>query len=193
MHDAAHWDSKHARADRGWSATPHATVEQALADIATGTALDLGAGDGRHSVWLAQHGWQVTAVDFSEVGISRGRTKAKSLGVEVTWVISDVNIWTPQLLGCFDVVLVSFIHLDQVVFTRVRQWLAPGGRLVVVGHSARTPIGSGPRNPAFLYDEDQLRSAADGLLIERLGAAVRSTPDGDAIDIVLVARRIGGG
>lgn len=191
MHDAAHWDKKHARTDRLWSARPNATVEQALADIGPGAAVDLGAGDGRHAVWLAQHGWQVTAVDFSEVGISRGRTNAESLGLEVTWIVGDVNTWAPQVLAAFDVVLVSFIHLDDAAFARARQWLAPHGRLVVVGHSAHTVPGSGPRNPAFLYDKDQLRSAAGGLLIERLDEAVRSTPE-EAIDIVLIARRTDG-
>ena len=41
-----------------------------------GVALDLGAGDGRNAVWLAGHGWRVSAVDFSEVAIDRGQALA---------------------------------------------------------------------------------------------------------------------
>jgi len=70
------WDERYARADLVWSAGPNATVAQWCADLPPGRAVDLGAGEGRNGIWLAQRGWDVTAVDFSSVGLERARSLA---------------------------------------------------------------------------------------------------------------------
>ncbi len=75
-HDAAHWDQRYAETDRLWAPEPNATVADIVAEWPPGSALDLGAGEGRHAVWLARRGWRVTAVDFSAVGLARGREHA---------------------------------------------------------------------------------------------------------------------
>jgi SAM-dependent methyltransferase len=67
--DALHWNERYAATDRLWSAEPNRTVEEVVGPLPPGRALDLGAGEGRHAVWLARRGWRVTAVDFSALGI----------------------------------------------------------------------------------------------------------------------------
>ncbi|HEX6446167.1 MAG TPA: methyltransferase domain-containing protein [Streptosporangiales bacterium] len=189
--DAAHWDERYAATDRLWSATPNATVAEIVGPLPPGRALDYAAGEGRHSVWLAQRGWQVTAVDFSSVGIDRGRAAAADLGVEVDWVVDDVLTWSPPEGVTYDLVLVAYLHLPDDVFGRLRDWLAPGGRLVVLGHALRnlTDGVGGPQDPGLLHTEEQHRRAAEGLVVERSGEVFRETPDGTAIDLCLVARR----
>lgn len=188
-HDAAHWDQRYGETDRLWSAEPNPIVTTVVGQMAPGRAVDLGAGEGRHACWLAGLGWQATAVDFSAVGIARGRARSGATSVE--WVVDDVRVWEPPAGTTYDLVLVAFLHLADDVFGRVGRWLAPGGALVVVGHSLRnlTDGIGGPRDPRLLYTEDQLRAAADGLEIERLSEVVRRTEVGDAIDLLLVARR----
>jgi SAM-dependent methyltransferase len=153
----------------------------------------VGAGEGRHAVWLAALGWQVTAVDFSKVGLDKGRREAESRGIWVDWVVADAREWSPPAGTTYDLVLVAYLHLEGEVLTRVRDWLAPGGRLVVLGHALRnlTEGVGGPQDPRLLHSEEQLREAAAGLAVERLGEVLRPTPEGDAIDIALVARRPG--
>ncbi|MDQ3421899.1 MAG: methyltransferase domain-containing protein, partial [Actinomycetota bacterium] len=109
-HDAQHWDRRYADTDRLWSAEPNATVEEIVGQLPPGRALDLGAGEGRHAVWLAQRGWRVTAVDFSEVGIERGRAHAR--GAAVDWVVHDVRRWRPPTASSYDLVLLAYLHLD---------------------------------------------------------------------------------
>ena len=94
-HGAQEWDSRYAGSDRVWSASPNAWVSDTIGAWTPGRALDLGAGEGRHAVWLASLGWQVTAVDFSAVGIERGRAGAREAGVDVDWVVADVGTWEP--------------------------------------------------------------------------------------------------
>lgn len=188
------WDERYAAAERVWSAGPNREVERIVAAWEPGRALDLGAGEGRHALWLADKGWQVTAVDFSAVGIDRGRREAESRGLAVDWVVEDVTTWHPPEGTTFDLALVAYLHIPEDVFSRLGRWLAPGGALVVVGHALRnlTEGVGGPQDPALLHTTEQLRAAARGLDIERCEEVVRSTDAGDAIDVVLVARRPAG-
>jgi SAM-dependent methyltransferase len=189
------WDSRYAAAERVWSAAPNSWVAKTVGSWFTGRALDLGAGEGRHSVWLAALGWQVTAVDFSAKGIERGRQGAEEVGVQVDWVVADARTWTPPAGETFDLILVSYLHLPGDVLGRVREWLAPGGALVVLGHALRnlTEGVGGPSDPRLLHTEAQYRAASEGLEVQQLGEVIRHTAGGDAIDLVLVARRPGGG
>jgi SAM-dependent methyltransferase len=186
------WDERYAGSDRVWSATPNAEVERIVGDWPPGRALDLGAGEGRHAVWLAARGWRVTAVDFSAVGLAKGESEAAQRGLAVDWVVADVRSWQPTA-HAMDLVLVAYLHLPEDVLVRARSWLAPAGALVVVGHALRnlTDGVGGPSDPTLLHTVEQLRTAADGLQVERCEEVVRSTDAGDAIDAVLVARRPG--
>jgi SAM-dependent methyltransferase len=190
-HGAQEWDSRYAGPDRVWSAAPNAWVATTIRGWFTGRALDLGAGEGRHAVWLAALGWQVTAVDFSAVGIERGRTGAQEVGVDVDWVVADVRTWEPPAGATFDLVLLAYLHLEDDVLARARGWLAPGGALVVLGHAVRnlTDGVGGPSDARLLHSEAQYRAASEGLVVEHLGEVVRRLPEGDAIDLALVARR----
>lgn len=185
------WDQRYAAAERVWSEGPNREVEAVVGAWPPGRALDLGAGEGRHAIWLARLGWQVTAVDFSSVGIERGRAAAQLRGASVEWVVADVTTWTPPERARYDLVLVAYLHLPVDVLDRAVGWVAPGGALVVVGHALRnlTDGAGGPQDPALLNTPEQLRAAADGLVVARCEEVVRSTDAGDAIDVVLVARR----
>ena len=61
---------------------PNQFVAEQLGGLPAGRALDLAAGEGRNSVWLAERGWSVTAVDFSRVGLEKGRTLSAARGVK---------------------------------------------------------------------------------------------------------------
>lgn len=188
------WDERYTARAQVCSRGPNEEVERILADRPAGRALDLATGEGRHALWLAARGWQVTAVDFSAVGIARARELAAADGLEVDWQVGDVTTWQPDVGRRFDLVLVAFLHLDSSALRRAASRLAPDGVLVVVAHARRnfTDGVGGPRNPALLYSPDDLREAAAGLEIERCEEVVRRTDDGEAIDVVLVARAVTG-
>jgi SAM-dependent methyltransferase len=188
------WDERYAAAERVWSAGPNREVAAIVAQWPPGRAVDLGAGEGRHALWLAELGWQVTAVDFSAVGIDRGREEARRRGLDLDWVVADVTEWEPAPGKELDLVLIAYLHIPQDVLSRVTRWLAPGGALVVVGHALRnlTEGVGGPQDPAILHTTEQLKAAAQGLEVVRCEEVLRSTDAGEAIDVVLVARRAAG-
>ena len=186
-HDAAHWDARFADQARPWPAQPSSTVTAAVVGLPPGRALDLATGTGRHALWLAGGGWQVTAVDFSAVGVAQGQASSR----EVEWVVADIRDWSPA--AAYDLVLVAYVQLGVDGLQRAARWLTPGGRLVVVGHALRnlTDGVHGPRDPAHLQTEERLRAGAEGLGVERLEEVLRPDVDGTVVELLLVARRGG--
>jgi SAM-dependent methyltransferase len=199
-HDASYWDERYAHSggdkhEHRLSGGPDPTLVEIVSALAPGRALDVAAGRGRNSLWLAAQGWDVTAVDFSEVGLEAGRAAEAEHRADarpVSWVVADATTWVPPNDAApYDLVVCAFFHLPDDVIHRVQEWLAPGGHLLVLGHALRnlTEGVGGPSNPAYLHTEDRLRSAATGLTIERLDEVVRPTDAGNQIDLVLLARR----
>lgn len=187
------WDERYA-AGHVWSEGPNRLVESVVGGWPPGRALDLGAGEGRHALWLASLGWAVTAVDFSGVGIAHGRDVAVSRGLDIEWVVADAAEWLPPEEATFDLVLLAYLHLAEDVVQRAARWLAPGGALLVVGHALRnlTEGVGGPQDPSILHTPEGLRRAADELEIERCEEVPRTTEAGTAIDVVLLGRRPAG-
>jgi SAM-dependent methyltransferase len=197
--DSNAWDARYAAApDLVWTGEPNRFVVEELARLAPGRALDLAAGEGRNAVWLAERGWQVTAVEFSRVAIERGRQVASDHGVTVGWQLADLREYLPPA-GSFDLVLIAYLHLPPAdlagVLERARTALAPGGRLLVVGHDLANLSGGvgGPQDPAVLHTPDAIVAGLAGLDIARAETARRPVrvDDGtvDALDTVVVAVR----
>ena len=188
---AEDWDERYTERQQ-WSSEPNALVADLLAGLPPGEAVDLAAGEGRHALWLAARGWRVTAVDFSAVGLGRGR--AHDGAGRVTWVAADVTTWTasPESL---DLVLVAYLHLAEddmrAVLTRAVGWLRPGGRLLVLGHDLANLSGGvgGPQEPGVLHSVERLAPVAGLLAVDRLEQVRRETPAGTALDTLLVGRR----
>jgi SAM-dependent methyltransferase len=188
---AADWDRRYAEAQQ-WSSEPNALVAELLAGLPPGETVDLAAGEGRHALWLADRGWRVTAVDFSDVGLARGR--AQPGADRVTWVTADVVTWQapPESL---DLVLAAYLHLPVVdlvgLLERAVGWLRPGGRLLSLGHDvANVTHGvGGPQEPAILHSVDRLAPVAALLAVDRFEQVTRRTAEGAALDTLLWGRR----
>ena len=120
-----------------WTSTPNQFLVSEVIGLPPGRAVDLACGEGRNAVWLADQGWQVTGVDFSPVGLAKGRRLAELRNVEVTWVESAVQEWTPPPTG-FDLVAVFYLQLPQpersAALKVAASALAAGGTLLVVAH-----------------------------------------------------------
>jgi SAM-dependent methyltransferase len=151
--DRTEWDARYAAASElVWTAQPNRFVVEELVGLPPGRALALAAGEGRNAVWLAGRGWRVTAVDFSQVALARGRQLANERGVEVTWVVADVRSYEPSP-GGYDAVLEAYLHLPAGgmagVLAHAAAALAPGGTLLVVGHDRANLSGGvgGPQDP----------------------------------------------
>jgi SAM-dependent methyltransferase len=188
---ATEWDERYAEKQQ-WSSEPNRLIADLLGNLPPGDAVDLAAGEGRHALWLASLGWRATAVDFSAVGLDRGRAQPGSEAV--TWVVADVCTWTAPDAS-LDLVLVAYLHLPQdeiePLLVRAVGWLRPGGRLLVLGHDVEnlTAGVGGPPDPDILHSVERLAPVAALLEVDRLEQVRRETPAGTALDTLLWGRR----
>lgn len=195
--DRTAWDERYASKDYLWTVEPNRFVQQHVSQLTPGTAIDLATGEGRNAVWLAGQGWQVTAVDFSPVGLDKAGRLAADHDVDVEWVEADVTAYQPS--ATFDLVLVAYLQLSTPqrveVLRRAADWVARGGTMLVVAHdrSNVTEGHGGPPSPEVCYDVDETVAALEGLTPSVAEVARRpvQTDEGErvALDTVVVATR----
>jgi SAM-dependent methyltransferase len=181
--DATGWDERYAAAEQVWSSGPNQFVASELIGLAPGRAVDLACGEGRNAHWLARQGWQVTAVDFSQVAVERGRRLAGEL--PVTWVVGDV---LTAALPSAELVVLAYLQLPpherRTAVRRAFAALDDGGRLLVVAHDTTnlTEGTGGPQDPDVLYTAEDVLSdlAGEGLDVlraERVPRVVTASDD----------------
>jgi ubiquinone/menaquinone biosynthesis C-methylase UbiE len=194
------WDERYAATEFDPDRPPNQIVTAEVGALPPGRALDLAAGAGRHSVWLAERGWRVTAVDFSRVGLALARKLGAARGVaeaQVDWVVADVSDYEPER-GAYDLALISYLQAGSEVrataLTRAAAALAPGGTMFVVGFdAANLTEGTGrPRDPDVLYTPEAVRAQLPGLRILRAERVYHSvqTAAGPATAVGTVVRAV---
>ena len=139
------WDELYARHNRIWSGRANVPLVNAVESLQPGTALDLGCGEGGDAVWLAQHGWQVTATDVSTVALARANQLAAEQGVQDRIDFQQHNFAIGFPTGMYDLVSAQYLQspLEDFQRTKVLQKaaavVAPGGLLLIVEHAAAPP------------------------------------------------------
>jgi SAM-dependent methyltransferase len=190
------WDRRYEEQELLWSATPNRFLVTEAAGLTPGRGLDLACGEGRNAIWLAERGWQMTAVDFSEVAIAKARQRAARAGLTIDFVCADLLDFEPER-GVYDLVIVLYLQLPaeerRLVLARAAGALAEGRTFLLVGHdlSNLTEGAGGPSDPDVLYTPDDIVSELPGLEIEKAERVVRDVLDADrpAIDALVRAVR----
>ena len=187
------WDERYAASDRTFPLEPNRMVADEVAGLPPGRALDLAAGEGRHSVWLAARGWDVVAVDHSIVGLRRARARARVEGLRAALAVADVHRlrFPPR---CFDLVLAAFFHPRPperaALYAAVVRTLSPGGTLLLVSYDlANLTEGSGgPRDPDLLLQPARFAAElqALGLHLARADTVRLRVPAPDGTEVTVV-------
>ena len=204
MRDQEFWDERYSAESRVWSGNPNVQLVSDTADLATGAALDAGAGEGADALWLARQGWTVTAVDISPVALNRGAAQAAEAGADVAdriqWVPADLTTWAPPP-ATYDLVSAQFLQLPteqrDPLFARLAASVAPGGTLLIVGHhpSDMQTAVSRPSMPDLYFTAEEVAETLDPTKWDAVTETrPRSVPDATGHpatihDAVLRARR----
>ena len=198
--DAEDWDQRYAASELVWGAPPNPVVVEFAASLPHGRALDLGCGEGRHSLWLATRGWEVVGTDFSEVALDKARRISaqapKRSRDRLEYRLSDVTSDTFD--GDYDLILSIFLHFPpaerKALVDKMINSLKPDGILIFLGHDRANLLHGtgGPRDPEILYTPTDIVSDIDGrLVIDIAEHRHRETESGTAVDALVVARKLG--
>jgi len=140
----SHWEEHYGAKPRVWSGRVNARLAEVVPRLSGTRALDLGCGEGADAIWLAEHGWEVVAVDVSTTALARAAEDAEARGVlsRIDFQAHDLELTFPE--GSFDLVSAQFFHtpleMDRAaVLCRAAGAVAPGGTLLIVDHGEAPP------------------------------------------------------
>ena len=170
---AALWDERYRSKPQIWSGKPNPQLVREAGGLRPGHALDLGCGEGADAIWLAQHGWTVTAVDVSGFALERARGHEKAalaresvhaaegaIASRIHWQQADLEQWQPA--DSYDLVTSQFLHSQELAWQAPLRAAAsavkPGGTLLVVGHhpDRLPPWGGAHTHHHMFYTADEL-------------------------------------
>jgi SAM-dependent methyltransferase len=193
MEAGERWNERYAQGLEPFPDAPAAWLVQHR-ELLTGggRALDVACGDGRNALYLAQHGYEVDAIDVSDVAIDALRRAAAERGLAIEPRVVDLER-EPLPAGPYDVI-VTMNFLQRDLFGPMQDALAPGGLLIyeTLGRAHVDELGRS-FNPAYLLEDGELLRAFDRLeVIEHFDGVVQR-PGGARGVGSIVARRPAGG
>ncbi|MFF8649649.1 FAD-dependent oxidoreductase [Streptomyces griseoluteus] len=180
--EQADWDHRYAGTDRAWSGNPNGTLVHEATALSPGRALDVGTGEGADALWLAEHGWKVTATDISGNALARVRAEADRRGLAVSLVRGDAGDPAPFGTETFDLVSLQYGSFkrtpDQRGLRSLLAAVAPGGTLLVVHHDL-SPL----RDPVDVAAQTRMYDPAAFVGVDEIAAALTAEPDTWQVEI----------
>jgi tellurite methyltransferase len=154
------WNKRYANGKYS-SAEPHKLLISLVENLKAGKALDLACGAGRHALFLAEKGFQVTAVDNSAVGIEIAERRAEEKNLEIDFRVADLEAGEFEIEeNAYDLIC-DFYYLQRELFAAIKAGVKPGGVIVSTIHI----YGEGEPEGRFLLREGELREFFDGFEI----------------------------
>ena len=146
---------------------------------AAGHALDLAGGAGRHAIWLAKQGWEVTLIDISETGVENACRNAGPWAPDIRFVVDDLTHFEASQTQ-FDLVM-AFFYLERKIFPQIVRALRPGGMLIYKTYmAAKTGQSCWPEEPGL--PSAAWRTRALGGWAQRVALPRSCGGDGDGGD-----------
>lgn len=176
MNERDAWNSRYAEGDYTPRTHPAPFLEEWVDRLPPGRALDVACGTGRNALRLAEAGLRVDAVDISEVAVERARTEADARGLELNWQVSDLDEFELSS-GVYQAITV-IRYRNRALWPRLIDALAPDGWLLVEHHLKSLLEVSGPQNPEFRLDPQELLEEFAMLRIVYYSESLEPADDG---------------
>ncbi len=197
--DRDKWNTRYAEGAYSDRTHPSPFLEQWLPQLEISStpprAVDIACGNGRNALFLARHGWQVDAVDISDVALQNVAASAQHEGLAVNCVAADLEAAEPLSAAVlpaatYDLAIV-FRYANLPLLQRLGNSLKPGGYLVVEAHMQTDAEVIGPKSARFRLAPGALRAAAGELDVVDYREGLVEDPDGRLAAVArLVARTV---
>jgi len=195
------WDERYRNADYVFGTRPSQFLLRHVDRLVPGSrVLAVADGEGRNSVFMAEKGCDVVAMDSSSVGLEKARRLAGEKGVTVDFRLADLRTWEWEA-AAFDVVAAIFIQFAEPtfrseIFAGMKRSVKPGGTVLLHGYTPKqVEYGTGgPPLPELMYTSGMLEDAFGDFEIVELSeyeAELNEGPGhyGQSALVDLVARR----
>ncbi len=176
--DRDKWNQRYEKErDNGHQAVP--MLASWLPRLPTGRALDVACGAGRNALLLAQAGYQVDAIDISDVGLDLGRKKAERQGLPINWIEQDLD--QPYRFDSdYDLIIIMW-YVNPGLITRLCDCLAPGGYLLCQEHLITDQVVTGPGSTKHRVAGGQLAELVYGVDVLYYDESIETNAVGEKI------------
>ncbi len=180
---AEHWNARYSETDYIYGIAPNAFLQSVFHTIPKGAVLCLGDGEGRNGVFLAEQGYTVTSVDYSDVGLRKAKALAALRGVQIQTVLCDLSAFTIEPRAWTGIVSI-FCHLPpslrKTVHAQVVAGLTQNGVLILEAYSPKQlQYGTGgPKQEELLMPLNDVMRELNGLSFEMAHEIERDVIEG---------------
>lgn len=178
------WNKKFLRDGYLYGKEPNAFISSFYSNFKKSQrVLCLGEGEGRNAVFLAKKGYEVTAIDASDIAMEKLQKFAQEQNVSVHTKCMDLNSWEPS--EKYGAIVFSYLHLLQeeqgVLFEKIASSLNPGGFFVaeVFSKNQLNYSSGGPKDEALLYSTLDFENSLKGLNIQKLEETTTELSEGN--------------
>lgn len=163
--DKKRWDERFKGKEFAFGKDPNPFLKKHIHLLPKGKALDLAAGEGRNAVFLAQHGFDVDAVDISKVGIEKTRALAREKEVGIHTLCADLKAY--QIKKEKYDLIANFYFLSRSLIPKIKRGLKKGGRIIfetyILKH--REISTEGPKDRKYYLKPNELLRLFKGFRI----------------------------
>jgi tellurite methyltransferase len=185
--DRDKWNHRYAT-DSQRKSNPVSLLETWLPGVKVGRALDVACGAGRNSLFLAEAGFTVDAIDISAEGLEIARAKADQKNLTINWIESDLD-QSPSIDDQYELIIVLW-YVNLPLISQLVQNLSPGGYLICEEHLQSEVVAIGPSNGRFRVAPGALKDASRPLEILHYDESIRPTEEQQYLaSAQLVARK----
>ena len=177
------WDERYSSNDYAYGKLPNDFLQANVQALPMGHILSIAEGEGRNAVFLAQQGYNVTAVDGSQVGLSKAQQLAAEKGVSIDTICADLNdfdLGVDQWDGIICIFCPLPSSLRRPLFERIAKALKPGGVFLIEAYrpeQVQHGTGGG-KSVDTMTTEDDLRQSLAGLNFQHLQSLEREVIEG---------------
>jgi len=154
--DQKRWNDRFGRKEFAFGKEPNPFLKKHIRLLPKGKALDIASGEGRNAVFLAQHGFEVDAMDISEKGLKKARKLAREKGVKINTFLIDLD-QHPIKKERYDLIA-NFYFLRRRLILRIKKGLKKGGKVIFETYllEHRTLGTGGPKQAKYFLKPNEL-------------------------------------
>jgi len=169
--DQRRWDERFKGNEFALGKDANPFLRRHIGLLPKGKALDIATGEGRNAIFLAQHGFNVDAVDISEMGLRKTRKLAREMRVKIHTLHADLDTYQIEN-GRYDLIA-NFYFLRRSLIPKIKKGLKKRGRVIFETYilEQRTLGTGGPKHPKYFLKPNELLRLFKGfrILIYREG------------------------
>ncbi len=177
--DLTKWNDRYRAGSYSNRTHPTRLLEQHLSNFRRGRALDVACGAGRNALYLASEGFDVDAIDISDIALQRASETARSRKLSVNWIAADLDSGLGTCAEVADsyalIVCVRYVNLPLI--SELIELLADGGVFLCEQHLRTTEEVAGPKSERFRLRPNELLQTATPLTVKLYREGIVQDPD----------------